>query len=90
MSDGFQKSLFFLNNLASRVAKGGFGGFSPQTMYQAPQIEKWNTVNHWRFYQIFNIKPPRHKRKAPHKNVKTPSEDFLATVLYSALLYDSE
>jgi len=29
-------------------------------------------MNHCSFYQIFNIKRTRHKRKAPHANVKPP------------------
>ena len=27
-------------------------GLAPQTEYQAPQMEIWNTINHWSFYQI--------------------------------------
>jgi len=34
----------------------------------------WNTTIHWRFYQVFHIDFPRHKRKAPpHADVKSPS-----------------
>jgi len=29
-------------------------------------------MNHWSFYQIFNIKPPRHTRKAPPHERKAP------------------
>jgi len=34
-----------------------------------------------------NVKPPLHERKAPHKNVKPPIDDFLATVLCSTLVF---
>jgi len=52
--------------------RGALVGLALQTKYQTTQIEISNAINHWRFYQIFNIKPPRHKLKAPHTKVKPP------------------
>jgi len=46
-------------------SRGGFGGLSPPNKRPSPQIEIWNTINHWRFYQVFNINPPGISAKPP-------------------------
>ena len=33
----------------SRSPQGSFGGLSPQTKLQDPQIETWKTINQWSF-----------------------------------------
>ena len=44
----------------------GSGGLSlPKQGTKPPQIEIWHTLNQWRLYQIFNIKPPRTNVKHP-------------------------
>ena len=37
---------------------GSFVGLSPQTKLQAPQIEIWNTVNQWSFFQFLECQVP--------------------------------
>ena len=58
----------------SLVATGGDLAIlsPPKQSAKSPLVEIWNTINHWSFYQIFNIKPTRHKRKAPPHECKAP------------------
>ena len=56
--------------------RGAFVGLFPKQ--STSQMEIWNTTNQWRFYDIFNIKPPTQTQSPP-------SEDFLATVLCDLL-----
>jgi len=55
----------FPQSAQSRGHGNGFGGLSPQTKLQAPQIETWNTINQWSFCQFLEYQAPPHKRKAP-------------------------
>jgi len=55
------------------LPRGALVGLAPQTKLQAPQSEIRNTINQC-FCQISEC-------QAPRTNVKTPIEDFLATVL---------
>jgi len=36
---------------------GDFGVVSPQTKTSSPQIEIWNTINQWSFFQFLNFNP---------------------------------
>jgi len=47
-------------------------GSAPKTKHQVPQMEIWNTINHWNFYQISISSPPGTNVKPPHTNVKSP------------------
>jgi len=66
----FVHILFVVNPVPS--LRGGFGGLSPPNRVLNPPNQIWNTINHWRLYQLFNFKPPRHKRKAPPHECKAP------------------
>jgi len=52
--------------------RGGFGGLSPPNKVPSPQIEIWNTINHWSFYQMWISSLSRHKRKGPPQERKAP------------------
>ena len=57
----------------SLVATGGlWWAYPPKQSAKSPQVEIWNTINHWSFYKIFNIKPTRHNRKVPTHERKAP------------------
>jgi len=64
----------------SRRHGGGFGGLSPQTKLQAPQIETWNTINQVEVLSIFRISSPPHKRKA--HLLKTFQQQFWVCYLF--------
>ena len=49
----------------SSIATGGLWCPYPHTKLQAPQIEIWNTINQYSFYQIFRMSSPLNKRKSP-------------------------
>ena len=55
-----------------RVVCGGLS--HPKQISKPPQIETWNTINQWIFCQFLEC-------QAPPQQSKSPTENFLATVL---------
>ena len=59
----------------SRRHGGGFGGLSPQTNIQTPQIETWNTTKQVELLSLFRTSSP------PTQTQSSPIENFPVTVL---------
>jgi len=60
---------------------GLLGAKLPQMKLQAPQIEKWNTINQLRFCQFLECQT----QSPPAETQSPPTENFLATVLFGVL-----